>query len=213
MKEKCQVSTYWLPKMAYCLVFFAFWIAKCDAQLGLPPLINVPPGDATVQNGGTATFSTTIGVSLTPLTITWRLNGTIIQRANVVNTTVPLLGTTVSTLTITNASALDAGYYSATVQNSGGSVSTGNALLTVLPPPISNAVTVLTVVSPGTGMFADGFHVQLSGPSGSNYVIEASTDLMSWTPLATNSAPSGTVSYTDTEAIKLPLRYYRARLQ
>src|SRR5215469_15914114 len=131
MKEKRRVIPQWPLKAAICLLFFTFWVAKCGAQLGLPPLIDVPPGDATVQNGGTVTFTTTIGVSLTPLTITWRLNGTNIPNPNVVNVTVPILGTTISTLTITNCSASDAGSYSAKVQNGGGTVMAGPALLTV----------------------------------------------------------------------------------
>ena len=94
--------------------------------------------------------------------------------------------------------------------NGVGSVASSNATLIVLASTVSN---VLNIVSSGTGMTANGFQIQLSGPSGSNYVIQASTDLKNWVPISTNAAPTGSVSYTDAAAINLPFRYYRAMVQ
>lgn len=129
--------------------------------------------------------------------------------AAVLNIVVPLVGT-VSTLTISNATPADAGSYTLTVSNAVGSVTSSNATLLVL----GNVVPVtLDIVTSALGMTAKGFNVQLSGPSGSNYVIEASTDLQNWAPISTNAAPSGKVSYTDTAATNFPSRFYRARLQ
>ena len=62
-------------------------------------------------------------------------------------------------------------------------------------------------------MTANGFQIQLSGPAGSNYVIQASADLKNWTPISTNAAPTGSISYTDVAAKNLPFRYYRAVTQ
>jgi hypothetical protein len=214
MKKTRRVTLRWPLKTTIGALFFAFWVANCEAQLGLPPLINVPPADATVQNGGTATFTTTIGVSLTPLTITWRLNGTNIANPGVVNTTVPILGTTISTLTITNCSAADAGYYSAKVQNGGGSVTAGPALLTVLDSTTSsNVVTRVSILTGALGMTNSGFQLQLIKPANSNCVLEASVDLRTWTPIYTNTSVSTNVSYLDTAATNFVARYYRARLQ
>ena len=58
-----------------------------------------------------------------------------------------------------------------------------------------------------------GFSFQLSAPLGSQLVIEASSDLVHWIPIATNSAPDGTVSCTDPAALNFPGRYYRARIE
>lgn len=80
----------------------------------------------------------------------------------------------------------------------------------VVMPATSNAP---YIVPSGTGMTANGFKIQLSGLSGSNYVIQASTDLKNWTSVSTNAAPTGSVSYTDAAAMNLPFRYYRAMLQ
>jgi hypothetical protein len=61
------------------------------------------------------------------------------------------------------------------------------------------------------GFANDQFRFTLTGPRGSNAVILTSTNLQSWSPLATNSFDSGTLIFTDTLA-NLPRRYYRAQL-
>ncbi|MCU0785444.1 MAG: Ig-like domain-containing protein, partial [Verrucomicrobia bacterium] len=60
------------------------------------------------------------------------------------------------------------------------------------------------------GMTADGFELHLSGPMVSTYVILASTNMLDWTPISTNSALTGSVVFTDTEAKNFSQRYYRA---
>ena len=44
-------------------------------------------------------------------------------------------------------------------------------------------------------------------PAGSNYVIEASTNLTDWFPLEANTSP---FTFADTNAVNLPLQFYRA---
>jgi hypothetical protein len=61
-------------------------------------------------------------------------------------------------------------------------------------------------------MTASGFRFQLSVPEEVTYVIEASTNLHDWTPIATNTAHSSTVNVTDIEAEKYPIRFYRAKI-
>lgn len=214
MIQKRQVYTYWPLKAALCLWFFVFWAAKCDAQLGTPPIIAVPPVGISVQNGGTGSLTAT-AVSLTPMQFTWNCNGHPMPHAHVLNVVVPLVGT-VSTLTISNATPADGGSYNLTVSNAVGSVTSSSATLIVLGNIVPATLNILTGGAGGTGgsgMTSSGFNVQLSGPAGSNYVIEASTDLKNWVPISTNAAPSGSVSYTDTAATNFPSRYYRARLQ
>ncbi|MGH7950847.1 MAG: immunoglobulin domain-containing protein [Limisphaerales bacterium] len=203
--------------IALCLVFVAFFATNGRAQLFLPPIINVQPSDTDVLNGDTAVMSTTVALSLTPLKFQWFLNGQKIATNN--NITVKnsaLLGIlgieigVISKLSIYNISSTNAGNYSVQIQNGGGSVISKNAILTVLTSAVSN---VVNIVSAATGMTPDGFKIQLSGPSGSNYVVQASTDLKNWTSLATNSAPTGSISYTDTSATNRPFRFYRATIQ
>ena len=55
-----------------------------------------------------------------------------------------------------------------------------------------------------------GFNV--IGPSGSNVVIQASTDLQTWIPLQTNLLGSGPLYFSDAQSPANVRRFYRARL-
>jgi hypothetical protein len=50
------------------------------------------------------------------------------------------------------------------------------------------------------------FSFQVNGVAGDQYVVQASTDLVHWTNLATNTAP---FVYEDTNAWQFPKRFYR----
>lgn len=64
------------------------------------------------------------------------------------------------------------------------------------------------------------YRAQVVGPVGSTFVVLASTNvaepLSNWTSLNTNSSPSGSFDFTDTNSITFtnnwPQRFYRARL-
>jgi len=74
--------------------------------------------------------------------------------------------------------------------------------ITVLDTPLKFSSGVMT---------PDGFQLQLSGPSLSTFIIQASTNLSDWTPISTNnSGQNGSVVYTDTEAANFRHRHYRA---
>jgi len=210
MKGMRKFSKYRLKETLICLVFLGFFTARSHAQIGTPPIIAVQPLGLAVQNGGTAVLTTT-AVSISSMKFYWLFNDKPIPTTNttVVNVVVPLVGT-VSTLTVKNVSSQSEGNYSVRIVNGVSSVTSSNAVLVVLTSTVSNVVNIL---SAGTGMVANGFHIQLSGPSGSNYVIQASTDLKNWTSISTNAAPTGSVSYTDAAATNLAFRYYRAMIQ
>ena len=205
---------YQLERMALCLVILVLFAAKGRAQIGTPPIIAVQPLGLAVQNGDTAILTTT-AVSLTSMKFYWLFNGQPIPTTNsaVVNVAVPLVGT-VSTLTLNSVSPASAGTYSVKIVNGVGSVTSHDAVLVVLTSTVSNVVSnVVNIVSAGTGLTPAGFKLQLSGPAGSNYVIQASADLRNWVPISTNAAPTGSLSYTDAAAVNLPFRYYRAGTQ
>jgi hypothetical protein len=203
-----------LKKIAICVVFLGFLATKSYAGLGFPPSVAVPPVGISVQNGGIAVFTVIANVNLSGVNFTWSFKGKSITNANVtvVNTTTnTLLGgilslVPVSILTVNNASSANDGTYSVKLYNGNGSVTT-NATLLVLSTTVTN---VVNIVSSGTGMIANGFKLQLSGPTGSNVVVEASTDLQHWTPIVTNLVTSGGISVTDALAKNYPFRYYRA---
>jgi hypothetical protein len=56
------------------------------------------------------------------------------------------------------------------------------------------------------------FGFDVSGPSGSNVVIQASTDLKTWIPLQTNLLGSGLLYFSDPQSTTNVRRFYRAKL-
>jgi len=61
--------------------------------------------------------------------------------------------------------------------------------------------------------FTDGvFGFDVAGPSGSNVVIQASTDLKTWIPLQTNLLGSGPFYFSDAQSPANHTRFYRAQL-
>lgn len=150
---------------------------------------------------------TLTAVSLTSMTITWQKDGHALSNPHVVN--VGGIAGTVSTLTIQNCGNGDRGAYSAVIQNGVGTVTSSNANLIILD--ILNALTNITILP--SGMTHNGFQLNLLKPATSNCVIEASSDLRNWAPVATNSSGSTNISFTDSASTSLNARYYRAHLQ
>ena len=211
MQEKLKNNWVGLRKVAVCLAFFGLLSVKNAEGYGLPPLITVPPVGVSVQSGDTISLSATIGVSLTPLTVRWFCNGYELKNATVQNLSVPIVGTTISTLTIPNASAAQAGTYYVKVENGGGEITSGNAVVVVVGG--SNLLSIVNLLPSQCRMTNGGFQLRMLKPASSNCVVEASSDFIHWTPIYTNSSGSTNISYLDGAATNLSQRYYRARLQ
>jgi len=178
-----------LQKAGVCLLLFGLLVSKSEAQVGPPPIIAVQPLDKVVRDGGTAIFDV-VAVSTTTLHYQWQFNGADLHGANKSDYTIP------------NATPGNVGRYSVQIRNNGGTVKSSDATLSI----ITN--TPLTIVS--GRMMTNGFELQLSGPILSSYFILASTDLKNWTAISTNSAPTGSVVFTDATATNRPVRFYRA---
>ena len=103
-----------------------------------PPVFSVPLQSQTVAAGAPVTFSAS--VVGTSLTFQW------FKGPN----PIPAPGGTGPTLSIPSAQAVDAGVYSLTVSNLGGSVSSGDATLTVLTSPVFQFPLVSRTVIQGT---------------------------------------------------------------
>ncbi len=91
-----------------------------DTPVPPPPIITVPPANATVTLGETARFSVTAAGN--NLLYQWFKNG------------IPIPGATGAQLTIPNARPADSDDYSVVVGNSSGSVRSSSAALTVVSP-------------------------------------------------------------------------------
>ena len=76
-------------------------------------------------------------------------------------------------------------------------------------PPSSCAVAQNTLTC--LGMANGVFQLAVRGPAGTNYVIEASSDLAAWVPIATNAIPSeGPLIINDPVPASQTKRFYRA---
>jgi hypothetical protein len=69
------------------------------------------------------------------------------------------------------------------------------------------ALTILNS-GPGFGFSAGHFGFNLTGPAGQPLIVEASTDLVNWLPIWTNTS---TLSFSDPQSGSFSRRFYRAR--
>jgi hypothetical protein len=153
--------------------------------LGALPEITVNPSNQTVASGSTATLEVTATAIPGP-SYQWIFDQSVI-------------GATSSGLTITNFQAANEGTYNVVVSNLFGSVISSNAILR-LNAPLRLDAPVLN---------SSGLQLQLVGVAGGDYILETSSDLMTWIPLFTNNTPNGFIDFTDTNAPSLGLRFYR----
>jgi uncharacterized repeat protein (TIGR03803 family) len=92
---------------------------------------------------------------------------------------------------------------------SGGSLDEG----TVFALDLSSTPLVIITTNGVFGFANQQFRFTLAGPASRNAVISASTDMRTWTPLATNPLVGGALNFTDTLATNFLQRFYRATLQ
>ena len=63
------------------------------------------------------------------------------------------------------------------------------------------------------GFTNDVFQLGFAGVTGSNYVLQASTNFVDWTPLSTNTAVTNLFNLFDVQATNFPYRFYRVMQQ
>lgn len=170
------------------------WLYGWQPQVA--PNITSQPVGQTVGAGQNVTLA--VGASGIPAPVyQWLFNGT------------NLIGQTGATLTINNASALNAGTYSVIVSNNVGGVLSSNVVLTVTPPTTPAALAT-PVISAGMVQFS------LTGPDGSagfGYRVWATTNIdlspvtNTWTLLTNGVFGFGPSIITDTPN-GLPQRFY-----
>ncbi len=168
--------------------------ALATLTVNVPVFITTQPQSVAAMEGQTATF--TVTASGTPsLSYQWYFNGAPMGS-----------GSYSSTLSVSGAGTNNAGSYAVVVNNSYGSVTSAVATLTVTNPVINLSL------SGGGGRSSTGFTFRASIPAGSTYVVVASTNLVDWTPIATNVAQSASTVITDSQAASYPRRFYKVLL-
>ena len=187
---------------ALCL-FIAIAMHFQSHAIGFPPTIAVQPLDQIVLKGGNATFIVA-ATSPTTLSYQWKFNGTNISGAS---GSISIAVATPLIYTRTNVQSTDVGTYSIELKNAANPSA----------PVTSSAATLKTVdvslqFSSGQKL-SNGFKLQLTGITATNYVIYASSNLVNWTPISTNSGLTGLVDFLDTAATTHASRFYRAQAQ
>jgi uncharacterized repeat protein (TIGR03803 family) len=81
-----------------------------------------------------------------------------------------------------------------------------------LGPILSGPSVSIITTNAGFGFTNGEFGFDLAGPSGSNVVIEASTNLRTWIPLQTNLFGSGPLHFSDPQSPAHSQHFYRAVL-
>jgi hypothetical protein len=82
----------------------------------------------------------------------------------------------------------------------------------------SVATSALFLVEPlyftSAGFLSDRqFQISVSGAAGSNYVLQATTNFVTWTPISTNAALANLFNLVDPRATNYPYRFYRVLQQ
>lgn len=201
----------WVQKIVILLLFGLFNASTAEAQL-LAPTIAVSCSSTNVPIGGSATVTVVAHCNLGVLDSESCLfnNGSLPTNAvfSILSGVLNVNSTITNELTIRNITSASAGTY--TVQYSD---LLGLLSLSASAPINVNIIPAFTALTSGSGMIGKGFKLTFSAPAGSNVVIEATSNLKSWSPIYTNVAAGGTLSYTDTVAKTLSCRFYRAMLQ
>jgi len=148
---------------------------------GHPAVIN-PLTNQVVVAGQTVRFSPTSNGGT--VFYQWKFNGT----------NLPATG---PVLQLTNVTIAQAGLYSVTANNNIG-ITVSSAILTVY-----SGTATLTPAVHIPGQYA----VAITGISNLTYVVEASTNLINWVPVQTNTAP---FTFVDTNAARYSRRFYRS---
>lgn len=160
-----------------------------NCNLAVPPTITLQPASRTVVPGATVTLSAAASGYPTPR-CQWWCNGWL------------MAGATNGTLTITNFQSARTGTYQMVATNSVGLAAISPTSLLLSSPMHLDSFTV--------NRTNRCFQMRLVGPGSTNYVIQASTNLTTWVPIATNTVPNGLWTFTDLQSTNFTQRYYRA---
>jgi hypothetical protein len=158
------------------------------------PVIIAQPQNQTVAPSNSINFTVAVSGSA-PLAYQWYFN-----------TNSPLAGATNSAFVLNNVQMTNAGTYSVSVSNSAGSVTSAVAVLAVssgahAKPHISGLVL-------GNGTFS----MTVNGDSGVDYIVQASTNLLTWDNLFTNHSPAMPFNWSDNDVTNFIQRFYRIQI-
>jgi hypothetical protein len=166
------------------------------------PAIASQPLSQTNYAGTTTNFFIN-ATSTLPINYQWLKSGTnLVDGGNI-------SGSATSTLTITGISDSDAANYSVIVGNVAGTMTSSNALLSVVDLPV-----IYTQLQ-GANMPTDGFNLSLTGWVGQSYTLQTATNLtppIQWQSILTNATDTnGVWQFTDTN-LNSAQKFYRVTM-
>jgi len=168
---------------------------NCSLTLSFvaPPTIITNPQSQTVQQGTSAAL-TVSAIGMPSPALQWRTNK------------VKYGGRTATLLTVPNFQAVNQGDYDVVVTNLAGSVTSSLATL-YLDSPLR--------FTNYERMTTNSFNFLLLGKVGTNYIIQATTNLATtnWIPIYTNLATYGLTFYADTNMRSDTNRFFRATIK
>lgn len=133
-------------------------------------------------------------VSNSQLSFQWRKNGSSITDGG------RITGATTDTLTISDLQLSDLANYSVIMTNGVGWTNSSDT-----------ALMLINQTDGSLGFRFNQFGFNLYGPSGTVAVVEASTNLLNWLPLSTNTLGGSAFYFTDPGSPARPSRWYRVR--
>ena len=158
------------------------------------PVILAQPQNQSAAPSNSVSFTIVVSGSA-PLAYQWYFN-----------TNSPIANATNATLALSNLQATNAGVYSVVVTNTAGSVASSNAQLAVSSEVYSQPQLSGLVFTNGI------FSLTIAGDSGPDYIVQASTNLVSWDNLFTNFSPAPPFNWSDSNASGFDRRFYRIQL-
>lgn len=156
-----------------------------------PPRATVTPVAQDLLTGTNVTLSASAWGD--NLSYQWQLDG------------IDIAGATGSTLTLNGVQPENSGRYTVTVTNLLGTISLEIATLRILTPPNQPSLFSMAPTLDG------GLQMFFNTDPGFNYTIDASEDLLNWTPVGWTIGDSAPVEYVDPDANAFSQRYYRLR--
>jgi uncharacterized repeat protein (TIGR03803 family) len=154
------------------------------------------PLSQTNQTGGTISLSVTLD-GIAPYNYQWLKNNVaLIEEGNV-------SGVATNQLTLGSISPAASGAYTVIVSNAFGATTSSQAFLHVIEPP------AILVNAPNFGFSPSGFGIPITSSIGSVLLIQSSTNLVNWIPLATLTNLAGTVYFID-QNTNHSRQFYRA---
>ena len=171
----------------------AYGTVVLHSTLQVPPRINSHPVSQTAAPGATITLNSSVSGYTGPY-CQWFFNGARIPWA------------TSNIVTITNLQSATAGTYQMIATNGLGTAVTIPACVLLNSTLRMDSC---SVGNAGGGTSGNCFQMRVVGVAGSNYVIQASTDMVHWASIATNAPPTGLWNFTDGQSTNFIRRFYR----